>query len=89
MDNGRPAEKIYISQGLLTPDAKAVASNLRGTLFSWQYPSLKEVDKWVESKTTNDQQHGINIVIKDFTEKNFALTVIHKNLETRNAASQN
>ena len=89
LDNGRPAEKIYISQGLLTPDAKAVASNLRGTLFSWQYPSLKEVDKWVESKTTNDQQHGINIVIKDFTEKNFALTVIHKNLETRNAASQN
>jgi len=81
LENGRPKNKAYISQALLTPDAHAIATNLRGSLFQWQQETLTSANKWVENAPVG-KDHGINIVIRDFTDRLFARTVITRNYES-------
>ena len=63
----------------MTADAKAVATNLRGSLYRWEYPILEEVNKWV-SQQNIDLENGINIVMRDFIDRKFTTEVIRRNL---------
>ena len=80
LNRGRPLDEFYVSQAILTPDAKAIASHLLGTLYDWEKPMLPMVDLWVEQQSI-DVTHGMNIVIRDFVDDSYTKTLINKNLE--------
>jgi hypothetical protein len=64
----------------LTADAEAIVSNLRGTLYKWQKPTLPLINDWVNRQKTSDIEHGINLVIRDYVDETFIKTVIDMNL---------
>ena len=65
----------------MTPNAKAIATGLRSTLYEWQKDLLPMINDWTSQQKSLDATHGINIVLRDFTDAEFAETVVKENYE--------
>ena len=65
----------------MTPNARVIATGLRSTLYEWQKDLLPMINDWTSEQKSLDATHGINIVLRDFTDEEFAETVVRKNYE--------
>ena len=65
----------------MTPNARVIATGLRSTLYEWQKDLLPMINDWTSEQKSLDVTHGINIVLRDFTDEKFAETVVRKNYE--------
>ena len=72
---------MILSKGVMTPNAKVIATGLRSTLYEWQKDLLPMINDWTSQQKSLDATHGINIVLRDFTDAEFAETVVRKNYE--------
>ena len=63
----------------MTPNARVIATGLKSTLYEWQKDLLPMINDWTSGQKSLDATHGINIVLRDFTDAEFAETVVRKN----------
>jgi len=69
------------SQGVTTPNANTYLTGLLSSLYEWQKDLLPIINEWTSHQKSLNATHGINIVLRDFTDAEFAETVIRKNYE--------
>jgi len=79
LENGRPADRLYVSQGVMTEGALEIATGLRSSLYEWTAYMLPMVNEWVQGKRIGDSKNGINIILRDFTDSTFSQNVINMN----------
>jgi len=65
----------------MTPNARVIATGLRSSLYEWQKDLLPMINDWTSQQKSLDATNGINIVLRDFTDEEFAETVVKKNYE--------
>ena len=65
----------------MTPKAYDIATGLTSTLYDWQKDLLPTINDWTSQQKSLDATHGINIVLRDFTDSEFAETVVRKNFD--------
>ena len=65
----------------MTPETNDFITGLLSSLYEWQKDLLPMINDWTSGQKSLDATHGINIVLRDFTDAEFAETVIRKNYE--------
>ncbi|XP_019632600.1 PREDICTED: PI-PLC X domain-containing protein 3-like [Branchiostoma belcheri] len=81
LDNeSRKGSKFFVSQAILSPDTATIlfhlCGNLKGKL---AIPAMPKILHWLEGKKAGYGSSGLNIVIADFVDREFAQTVIKLN----------
>jgi len=65
----------------MTPETNDFITGLLSSLYDWQKDLLPIINDWTSRQKSLDAIHGINIVLRDFTDAEFAETVVTKNYE--------
>ena len=65
----------------MTPETNDFITGLLSSLYEWQKDLLPIINDWTSRQKSLDATHGINIVLRDFTDAEFAETVVIKNYE--------
>ena len=65
----------------MTPETNDFITGLLSSLYEWQKDLLPIINDWTARQKSLDATHGINIVLRDFTDAEFAETVVIKNYE--------
>ena len=65
----------------MTPETNDFITGLLSSLYDWQKDLLPIINDWASRQKSLDAIHGINIVLRDFTDAEFAETVVTKNYE--------
>ena len=63
----------------MTPAESDIASGLLSSLYQWQKDLLPMINDWTSRQESLNATNGINIVLRDFTDAEFAETVVRKN----------
>ena len=65
----------------MTEGAWEIATGLRSSLYEWTAYMLPMVNDWVQGYNIGDPIHGINIVLRDFSDQKFCENVVSRNYD--------
>ena len=73
---------MYVSQYVMTPDGSVVARMPFSSLKKWEKGELKgayRLEEWSSRQYSDDDLHGVNIVIADFMTESMIQSVVKCN----------